>query len=121
VVVLVAQLELTSLRNVVRMLHTMNKEDGLGDKIKVIVNRVGGDDTDITLEKAQETVGRPIFWQVPNDFKSMLGARNSGVPLLMHAPKSKVHTSLLGMANSLCGKVAADAPKKERRSFFSFR
>src|SRR5262249_52887690 len=117
VIVLVAQLELTSLRNVVRMLHTMDKEEGLGDKVKVIVNRVGADDSDISLEKAQETVGKQIFWQVPNDFKSMLGARNSGVPLLMHAPKSKVHQSLLGMSNTLCGKVAADAPKKERRSF----
>ena len=44
-----------------------------------------------------------------------------GVPLLEHAPKSRVHQSLVGMANALCGKVPADAPKKERRSFFSFR
>jgi len=121
VVILVAQLELTSLRNVVRMLHTMDKEEGLGDKVKVVINRVGADDSDITLEKAQETIGKPIFWQVPNDFKSMLGARNAGVPLLMHAPKSRAHLSLIGMSNSLCGKVPVDAPKKERRSFFSFR
>jgi pilus assembly protein CpaE len=121
VVVLVAQLELTSLRNVVRMLHTMDKEEGLGDKVKVVINRVGADDSDITLEKAQDTIGKPIYWQVPNDFKSMLGARNSGVPLLMNAPKSKVHQSLLGLANALCGKTPAEAPKKERRSFFSFR
>jgi pilus assembly protein CpaE len=121
VVLLVAQLELTSLRNVVRMLHTMDKEEGLGEKVKIIMNRVGAEDSEITLEKAQETIGRPIYWQVPNDYKSMLGARNSGVPLLMHAPKSRVHQSLVGLANTLCGKVPADAPKKERRSFFSFR
>jgi pilus assembly protein CpaE len=120
VVVLIAQLELTSLRNVVRMLHTMDKEEGLGDKVKVVMNRVGADDSEITLEKAQETIGKPIYWQVPNDYKSMLGARNAGVPLLTHAPKSKVHQSLVGMANALCGKVAEPA-KKERRSFFSFR
>ena len=121
VVILVAQLELTSLRNVVRMLHTMDKEEGLGDKVKVVINRVGADDSDITLEKAQETIGKPIYWQVPNDFKAMLGARNAGVPLLMHAPKSRVHQSLVGLANALCGKTPAEAPKKERRGFFSFR
>lgn len=120
-VILVAQLELTSLRNVVRMLHTMDKEEGLGEKVKVVMNRVGADDGDITMEKAQDTIGRPLFWQVPNDFKSMLGARNSGVPLLTHAPKSKVHQSLVGLANALCGKTPAEATKKERRSFFSFR
>lgn len=121
VILLVAQLELTSLRNVVRMLHTMDKEDGLGDKVRVVMNRVGGDDGDITLEKAQETIGKPIYWQVPNDFKAMLGARNSGVPLLTHAPRTKVHQSLVGLANALTGKVPAEAPKKERRGFFSFR
>ncbi len=120
VVVLVAQLELTSLRNVVRICHTMDKEEGLREKVKVVMNRVGADDSDITLEKAQETIGKPIYWQVPNDFKAMLGARNSGVPLLTHAPKSKVHQSLVGLANALCGK-SADPKKKERRSFFSFR
>jgi pilus assembly protein CpaE len=120
VILLIAQLELTSLRNVVRMLHTMEKEEGMGDKIRVVVNRVGGEDSEITLEKAQETIGKPIFWQIPNDYKSMLGARNAGVPLLTHAPKSKAQLSLVGLANTICGKTAA-APKKERRSFFSFR
>jgi pilus assembly protein CpaE len=120
-VLLVAQLELTSLRNVVRMLHTMDKEEGLGEKVKVVMNRVGADDSDITLEKAQETIGRQIFWQVPNDFKAMLGARNAGVPLMTHAPKSRAHLSLVALANALCGKAPAEAPKAQRRSFFSFR
>lgn len=120
-VILIAQLELTSLRNVVRMLHTMDKEEGLGEKVKVVVNRVGADDSDITLEKAQDTIGKPIYWQVPNDYRSMLGARNAGVPLLTHAPKSKVHQSLVGLANALCGKTPTEPAKKERRSFFSFR
>lgn len=121
VILLVAQLELTSLRNVVRMLHTLSNEDGLGDKVKVVINRVGSDDCDISLAKAEETIGRPIFWQVPNDYRAMVGARNAGVPLLTHAPRSKTHQSLVGLASALCGKSAVAAPRKERRGFFSFR
>lgn len=121
IVVVVAQLELTSIRNVVRMIHTMDKEDGLGEKVKIVVNRVGSDEGDITLEKAQETIGKPIYWQIPNDFRAMFGARNAGVPLMTHAPKSKVHQSIVGLTNALCGKTAAEPAKKERRSFFSFR
>src|SRR5437899_498713 len=83
----------TSLRNVVRMLHTLGTEDGLGDKVKVVINRVGSEDGEISLKKAEETIGKPVFWQVPNDYKSMLGARNAGVPLIQHAPKSKIHQS----------------------------
>jgi pilus assembly protein CpaE len=121
VIILVAQLELTSLRNAVRMLHTLNNEDGLGDKVKVVINRVGSDDCDISLAKAEETIGRPIYWQIPNDYRAVLGARNAGVPLLTHAPRSKTHQSLVGLAGALCGRAAVVAPRKERRGFFSFR
>lgn len=121
VVILVAQLELTSIRNVVRVLHTMDKEEGLGEKVRIVMNRVGAEDSEISLEKAQETIGKPIFWQVPNDYRAMLGARNAGVPLMTHAPKSKTHLSLVGLANALCGKTPVEPVKKERRSFFSFR
>jgi pilus assembly protein CpaE len=121
VILLVAQLELTSLRNVVRMLHTMSQDGDLAQKVKVVINRVGSDDGgEITLAKAEETIGQPIFWQVPNDFKAMVGSRNSGVPLSIHSPKSKAHLALMSLTNTLCGKTA-DAPKKERRSFFSFK
>jgi pilus assembly protein CpaE len=119
VILLIAQLELTSLRNVVRMLHTLGTEDGLGDKVKVVINRVGSEDGEISLKKAEETIGKPVYWQVPNDYKAMLGARNAGVPLLQHAPKSKIHQSLVDLAANLCGKTPE--AKKERRGFFSFR
>lgn len=120
VILLVAQLELTSLRNVVRMLHTLGNEEGLGEKVKVVINRVGSEDGEITLKKAEETIARPIYWQIPNDYKAMLGARNAGVPLLTYAPKSKAQQSLIGLANALCGKTPQEA-KKERRGFFSFK
>jgi pilus assembly protein CpaE len=119
VILLVAQLELTSLRNVVRMLHTLSTEDGMGDKVKVVINRVGSEDGDISLKKAEETIGKPVYWQVPNDYKAMLGARNAGVPLLQHAPRSKIQQSLMDLAAALCGKNPE--AKKERRGFFSFR
>src|SRR5262245_29595549 len=41
VILLVAQLELTSLRNAVRMLHTLGLEPGMGDKVRFVLNRVG--------------------------------------------------------------------------------
>lgn len=120
-ILLVAQLELTSLRNVVRMLHTLSQDGDLAEKVKVVVNRVGSDDGgEITLAKAEETIGRQVYWQIPNDFKAMVGSRNAGVPLMTHAPKSKAQIALIQLGNALCGKIAAE-PKKERRSFFSFK
>jgi pilus assembly protein CpaE len=121
VILIIGQLDLTSLRNIVRMLHTLGGEEGVGEKVKVIINRVGSEDCDITMKRAEETIGQPIFWQIPNDYKSMLGARNAGVPLLQFAPKSKVHHSMMELANNLCGKTIGENGKKEKRGFFSFR
>jgi pilus assembly protein CpaE len=111
IILLVTQLELTSLRNTVRILLTMEAEEGLNDKIRVVLNRVGSEEGDISLDKAEETIGKPIFWQIPNDFKAMMGSRNAGVPLIQHSPKSKAHQSLIGLANALSGKQVA-APEK---------
>jgi len=122
VILLVAQQDLTSLRNVVRMLHTFGNEDDLRDKIKVVINRSGSDECEITLKKAEETIGQTIFWQIPNDYKAMLGARNAGLPLLQHAPRCKAQQSLMSLANTLSGKTLAPTNgKKEKRSLFSFR
>ncbi|HZT79647.1 MAG TPA: response regulator, partial [Gemmataceae bacterium] len=41
VILLVAQLELSSLRNVVRMLLTLSADEGLAKKVQVVMNRVG--------------------------------------------------------------------------------
>jgi pilus assembly protein CpaE len=120
VVLLLAQLDLTSLRNVVRMLHSFGNEEGMNEKVRVIVNRAGAEESEITLKKAEETIGQPIYWQIPNDYKAMVAARNAGLPLLQHAPRSRTQLSILGLANALTGKSAA-RPRKEKRSIFSFR
>jgi pilus assembly protein CpaE len=113
-ILLVAQLELASLRNVVRLVHCLGGEEGLAEKIRVVINRQGADSVEegISLKKAEEVIGKPIFWQVPNDTKSVIGARVAGHPLVKYAPKSRVQQSVYGLAQALYGKpvvAAADA------------
>lgn len=122
VILLVAQLELSSLRNVVRMLLSLSNDENLAGKVQVVLNRVGGE-SDISLKKAEETIGKPIFWQVPNEPRPMMEARNQGIPLLQHAPKCKAQASIAGLALALCGKEAPAAPKDKpsRWTLFSRR
>jgi pilus assembly protein CpaE len=88
-----------------------------------VVNRVGLEDTQISLNKALETIGREIAWQVPNDFATMVEARNNGVPLMMQAPRAKLTRALELVAEHLS---PADAPKVEpeekkiRKGLFGF-
>jgi len=124
-ILLVTQLELASLRNVVRILMALSVDEAVNEKIRIVVNRVGSDyqEGDISLRKAEETIGRPIFWQVPNDAKAMLGARCEGVSLLQHAPKCKAQQSLAGLAQALfpqqSSKVGSLADTPQRASFLS--
>jgi pilus assembly protein CpaE len=120
VILLIAQLELTSIRNVVRLLQALGQEEGLLDKVRIILNRVGCDffDGEISLKKAEETIGQPIFWQVPNETKAMMGSRSAGVPLSMHAPRAKIWQNIQDFARALTGKDARVETKK-RSGFFS--
>jgi pilus assembly protein CpaE len=111
IILLVAQLELSSLRNVVRLLMTLGTQEGLGEKVRVVVNRVGADYTEgeIGLKRAEGTIGRPIFWQVPNDAKGVIEAKVAGEPLRIHAPKSRAQQSLSALAEALADRPAVAA------------
>ncbi|MBS0207464.1 MAG: response regulator [Planctomycetes bacterium] len=100
-ILLVTQLDLPCLRNVVRLLTSFNEMEGMGEKVKVVCNRVGLNDSTISLKKAQETIGREIFAQVPNEFRTMVEVRNNGVPLIEQAPKAPVTQSLIRLAEQL--------------------
>ena len=118
-ILMVAQLELSSLRNVVRLVHVFGGEDGLADKVKVVLNRVGADmvEEGISLKKAEEVIGKPIYWQIPFDPKPVIAARVSGQPLVKHAPKSRVQQAMAGLANALTGKGGAmPAAAEQKRS-----
>lgn len=122
-ILLVAQLELASLRNVVRLVHCLSGEENLADKIRVVINRQGADSVEegISLKKAEEVIGKPIFWQVPNDTKSVIAARVAGQPLVKHAPKSRVQQSIYGLAQALYGKpVTATSDTKGSKGGWGF-
>ena len=86
-ILLTTQLDLPCLRNVVRLMTSFGNMNDLADKVKIVVNRVGLDSGQITLKKAEETIGKEIFWQLPNDYRTMIEARNNGVPLIDSAPE----------------------------------
>ena len=122
VILLTAQLELSSLRNVVRLIHCMGSEDNLAEKVRVVINRVGSDSVEegISMKKAEEVIGKPIFWQIPNDPKSLIAARIAGEPLIRHNPKSRIHQAIVGLAQSLAGKPAGHAPDLKTKASWSF-
>ena len=109
-VLMVTQLDLPCLRNVVRLMMSFEQAGDFGDKVKIVVNRIGQGGSSISIKKAVETLGKEIFWQVPNDFRTMIEVRNNGVPLLEQAPKAAITQSISQMAASLSGQQKAADP-----------
>ncbi len=118
-ILLITQLELSSLRNVVRLVHTLSVEGDLGDRIRVVVNRTGSEHMEegITIKKAEEVIGKPIFWQIPNDSRPMLTSRVDGLPLIKHAPKCRAQQSIQGLAQAITGKTVGVEVGKKRGWF----
>ncbi len=125
VALLVTQLDLPCLRNVVRLTHYFEQREGLLDKIKVVVNRQGLEDEQISMSKALETIGREISWTIPNDYATMVEARNNGIPLMDQAPRAKITRAIEAVALAV-GDAASSKPvteekdKKVKRGLFSF-
>lgn len=102
-VLLVTQLDLPCLRNVVRLMMSFAEYDDIREKTLIVVNRVGLDSGQISLKKAQETIGDEIFWRIPNDYRVMSEVRNNGVPLLERAPKAAITQAVVELAAAIDG------------------
>jgi pilus assembly protein CpaE len=122
---LVTQLDLPCLRNVVRLLQFLDERE-MSANLKVVVNRVGLQDAQISLSKALETIGREVFWQLPNDYAAVVESRNNGVPLITQSPRSKLTKSIEALAAQLDSATATPTPEtaegadKPKRRLFSF-
>lgn len=119
-VLLVTQLDLPCLRNVVRLNTSLNEHSAIKDKVKIVVNRVGLESGQITLKKAQETLGKEIFSQLPNDYRTMSEVRNNGVPLVEQAPRAAITQAVLKLAAELCDdpELAGNADKGGKGKWF---
>jgi pilus assembly protein CpaE len=102
-IVLMVQLDLPCLRNMVRLLMSLQQMENVRDKVKVVVNRVGLESGQISLKKARETIGREVFFQIPNDYRTMVEMRNNGQPLIEQAPKAAITLAVQQLTDLLAG------------------
>ncbi|GIX00073.1 MAG: pilus assembly protein CpaE [Pirellulaceae bacterium] len=100
-VLMVVQLDLPCLRNLVRIQLSWDEQEALGEKLRIVVNRVGLESGQIKLKKAKETIGREIFAQIPNDYRTMVEMRNNGIPLIDLAPKAPITKAMQELAERL--------------------
>jgi len=122
-IVLLTQLDLPCLRNVVRLLSSLEVYEGVNEKINVVVNRSGLDKSQISSAKAEETIDREIFWRIPNNYPVISDCRNNGVPLLENHKNAAITHSICELAEKISGDAPpeeAGAEKKDKKSWLKF-
>ena len=113
-IVLIVQLDLPCLRNMVRLLMSLQQMDNIRDKVKVVVNRVGLESGQISLKKARETIGREVFFQIPNDYRTMVEMRNNGQSLIEQAPKAAITLAVQQLTDLLAGAQVINSDDNEK-------
>ena len=123
IVVLLTQLDLPCLRNVVRLFSAFDVYEGVSNKVKVVVNRSGLDKTQISADKAEETIDREIYARVPNNYFVISECRNNGVPLITQAPKAAITVAIQELAHKLAGsepEVIEEGDDKGKKRWLNF-
>jgi pilus assembly protein CpaE len=98
---LVIQLIVTSVRNADRMLQELSQHGYNLDRVRLVCNRSTREAGHLEKEHVEETLNRPIFWSIPNDFRAVSTAVNLGEPLSLCAPRSKVRQSIHELAERI--------------------
>lgn len=120
VILMVILLDLTCLRNTARLLSLFQQFEGMAQRVKLVVNRAGSMESEISLKKAEETLKLPISWQIPLAVKPFQNARIRGVPLGDVAAGTRPHQAILEIARELRPAAAVDAEKPRKGLFAAF-
>ena len=101
-ILLVAQLQVSSLVVAKRTLGIFRELGYDDDKVQIVINREGSTNL-VTPAEAQKVLGRPIDGRIPNDFAVASEAQAQGVPFLRHASGSALAKSYDALATRLIG------------------
>jgi pilus assembly protein CpaE len=116
-VLLVTVLSLPSLINVKRLQSIFRK---LGfpyeENVEVIVNRFN-QKASVSMEGAEETLNKKIYFAIPNDYRITMSAINQGKPLSLVAYGAETTTKMRGLASIISGRDE----KRRKRAFFGLR
>jgi pilus assembly protein CpaE len=107
---LTMQLNVPSAKNAERFVGALRRMGVESVKIRTVVNRYVKKGNDIEPDELERLLGLKVFWTVPNDFKTAIGAINFGEPVVLRSPKTEISESLMELATKLTTKPAAGAP-----------
>ncbi|MDA3971055.1 MAG: AAA family ATPase [Desulfobulbaceae bacterium] len=104
-VFVVIDLSLPAIRNAVRLTQLISKHGINKEKIEFILNRYEKGST-LSIEEAEKSLGKRIYWLVPNDFSDIMSSINEGEPVVQLNPRSLIAQNILSLTQKLKGKLS---------------
>ena len=101
---LVTIVNLPALRNCQRILDLFEKLGYDTDKTQIVVNRYMEND-EITIEDVEKVLNKDVYWKIPNNYFTLIGAINKGVSVAEINPESNVAVSYKELAMSVSDMV----------------
>jgi pilus assembly protein CpaE len=100
-VVLVATVDMASLKDTLLAIDMLRSWNFPQDKIKLVINATN-EATNVQPQEVKRMLGREVFWSVPYD-RNISTATQLGMPVVLAKPQSKASESLVEMAFALSG------------------
>jgi pilus assembly protein CpaE len=115
-IMLVVTPEVGAIRNSSQFLG-LAREVGLGDMVRVVVNRANHG---VRLPDIEQALGLPVSATVVSNGPKAVIASNEGLPVISKFPREKISTDLHNVARVVVnGVTPAPAPERVRRSWWS--
>lgn len=95
---IVVQLLVPSVRNAVRILEVMRDAGYNLERSRLVCNRFGKESSQLSVKDVMATVHIAAASTIPDDWGTVGGAINLGLPLMTHSPKSKVRAAVRELA-----------------------
>lgn len=119
VVLLVCQLMVPSIRHARRTVETLLRMGVTEDRIGLIVNRVDGKSARLGNADVEETVKRPVWATVPNDFQFVSRSIDMGRPAAALDRNNAVRAAIRQLAKRVISGPAAKTVDDAPRGFLS--
>ena len=101
VVVLVATVDMASLKDTLLAIDMLRSWNFPQEKIKLVINATN-EATNVKPHEVKRMLGREVFWSLPYD-RNISTATQLGMPIILAKPQSKASESMVEMSFALSG------------------
>jgi len=98
-ILVVSTLDLPAIKNIRAGLNLMENLR-YKDKIQIILNKVN-EQYGVNCSEFEETVGYPVFVNIPEDNNTVITSANKGIPFVMSRVDTRVARSIIGLADKI--------------------